>query len=122
MSIATLLHNIGDIIEGFEKKLGISDEDAKAVRAQGAAILSAFATKWATDGKLALLALAAPHVGAIIADPTKFVSEAEAIVSEAANKELQVFIDDAKDALRTALIASPVAGVPANKQVPATVS
>lgn len=107
MGLSTLLHNIGDIIEGIEKDLGFSDSEAKAIRAKGAEILSSFTEKWTTDSGLALLAVAQPHVAAVIADPTKFVSEAEAMVSEAAAKELSVTADDAKNALRTALIAAP---------------
>lgn len=105
MSIATLLHNLGDIIEGIEKKLGISDDAAKEIRAKGAAVLSSFATQWATDSKLALLAIAQPHVSAVIADPSKFLDEASALIAEAAAKELAVTETDAKNALRTALIA-----------------
>lgn len=106
MSIATLLHNIGDIIEGIEKRLGLSDDATKDIRAAGSAILTSFATKWASDSKIALLALAQPYVSKVVADPTTFLAQAEALIEEAASKELQVTVEDVKNALRTALIAA----------------
>lgn len=106
MSISTLLHNIGDIIEGIEKKIGFSDDETKAIRAQGSAVLASFTTKWASDSKLSLLALALPYVDAVKNDPSTFLSQAESLIAAASAKELQITVEDAKDALRTALISA----------------
>lgn len=107
MTLAVFFHNIGDILEGLEKKLGLADDQTKAIRADGVAVLTAFATKWGTDTGLALLSLGKGFVQAVIADPSTLVAQAELLFTEAVKQELQITLDDAKDALRTILISTP---------------
>ena len=106
MSMQAFYTNVGDIVEGILKKVGLGDDAAKHVGDGAAAILSDFTTKWMSDEKAALLVLAKTFVASVVADPSTFLSAAEQLVVAAASQSLTITIDDARDAIRVHLLAA----------------
>jgi hypothetical protein len=97
--------NVGDYIEAGLKKIGIGDQTSAEIATTAAAVMEAFATKWADSEMKILLAAAEKFVPMALANG--ILPAAEAFYSSVLVQSLDVTKADAIDAIRVHLIAKP---------------
>lgn len=106
MSLSVFFTNVGDIIEGIEKRLGIADNTAKESADAMAATLSTLTTKLMSDELTAVGKLAEQYVAGVVADPSTFVAASEKLAIDVAAATLSVVKKDVLDVFRVKVIAA----------------